>query len=428
MRILVVGINYAPDLIGVAKYNTELCEVLVSFGHEVRVVTAPPYYPEWSIPRAYRGWRYRSEVINGVSVTRSPIYVPGKPTGARRLIHHASFAVTSLWPVISASLHWRPDVVFSVAPSLMSARFPAWIARRINAVSWLHLQDFEVDAAFDLGVLSNKRLRAPMVAVERKILRAFDCVSTISPQMLDRLAAKGVDRKRIHEVRNWTDTSEITPGNRRTRFRAEMHLDDSHFVGLYSGTMSNKQGLELIIEAARHLDQTGSNIRFVLCGDGPYKAMLQSLAGGLTNVQFLGLQAGESFVQLLKTADFHLIPQKAAAADLVLPSKLGGIFATGQPVIVMASPGTGLAAEVAGAGLIISPGDAHALATAVRTLANSPDLCSSLGNGAREIALLRWDKAPILRSLEKSILGSIEHRKNGSSGLSALLRTGAPRT
>src|SRR6185312_13966346 len=110
---------------------------------------------------------------------------PGKPTGTRRLIHHASFALTSLWPVLSTSLRWRPDVTFSVAPSLMSAAFSAWIARRIGAYSWLHLQDFEVDAAFDLGLLSRKQLRAPMVAIERKILRSFDCVSTISPQMLD---------------------------------------------------------------------------------------------------------------------------------------------------------------------------------------------------------------------------------------------------
>jgi colanic acid biosynthesis glycosyl transferase WcaI len=426
MRILVVGINYAPDLIGVAKYNTELCEALVSFGHEIRIVTAPPYYPAWDVPHSYRSWRYRTEIINGVSVTRSPIYVPGKPTGARRLIHHASFALASVWPVISASLRWRPDLVFSVAPSLMSAGLSAWIARRINAVSWLHLQDFEVDAAFDLGLLRNRRLRAPMVAVERKILQAFDCVSTISPQMLHRLASKGVDKARIHEVRNWTDTGEITPGDRFTRFREELDLDHSHFVGLYSGTMSNKQGLELIIEAARSLSQQGSNIRFVLCGDGPHKTVLQEMAAGLTNVRFLGLQAGESFTQLLKTADFHLIPQKAAAADLVLPSKLGGIFATGRPVIVMADPGTGLAAEVDGAGLIIPPGDAHALANAVQKLANNPDMCSALGNGARQIALSRWDKAPILRALETSILNSIEQRKDGPSGSPALLRTDAP--
>src|SRR6202012_1581712 len=196
MRILVVGINYAPDLVGVAKYNAELCEGLTSFGHEVRLVTAPPYYPEWRIPQAYRGPYYRSEIINGVSVTRAPIYVPRAPSGVRRLLHHASFALTSLGPVLSTTLRWRPDVVFSVAPSLMSAAFVSWIGRRLGAFSWLHLQDFEVDAAFDLGLLGNRGLRERMIKIERKILRSFDCVSTISPQMVDRLAMKGVDREK----------------------------------------------------------------------------------------------------------------------------------------------------------------------------------------------------------------------------------------
>jgi colanic acid biosynthesis glycosyl transferase WcaI len=417
MRILLVGINYAPDLIGVAKYNTELCEGLASFGHEVRVITAPPYYPEWYIPRDYRGWSYRRETINGISVTRSPIYVPSKPTGAKRLLHHASFALTSPWPVLSSALRWRPDVVFSVAPSLMSAAFSAWTARRIGALSWLHLQDFEIDAAFDLGLLADRRLRAPMVAVERRILRSFDCVSTISPQMLHRLASKGVDREKIFEVRNWTDTNHISPGHRLTRYRQQLKFDASHFVALYSGTMSNKQGLDLIIEAARLLDQAGSPIRFVMCGEGPHRAMLQSLAADLSNVQFLGLQPSETFAELLKTADAHLIPQRAEAADLVLPSKLGGIFATGQPVIVMARPDTGLAAEVAGGGVVIPPGDALALTDALVKLAEDPELCHRLGQGARSIALTRWDKRAVAAALEQTLVTCCERRKAPEAAL-----------
>lgn len=403
MRILMVGINYAPDLIGVAKYNTELCEALASAGHEVRVVTAPPYYPGWSTPKAYRSWVYRTETINNVSITRSPIYVPKVPTGTKRLIHHISFALTSVWPVILECVRFRPDIVFSVAPSLMSAALAAWIARRSGAFSWLHIQDFEVDAAFDLGILSNRGLRSGMVAVERAILRSFDCVSTISQQMLGRVASKGVDPEKIRELRNWTDTSQILPGNGSTDFRKILHLEDSHFVGLYSGTMSNKQGLELIIEAARSLEHSDPNFRFVLGGEGPQKAILQGMAAGLTNVQFVGLQAGDRFAELLGIADFHLIPQKAEAADLVLPSKLGSIFATGRPVIAMSRPGAGLATEVAGAGLVIPPGDTAALASAVRVLARDPELCRSLGQGARTTALTRWDKTAILTKVDQTL-------------------------
>jgi colanic acid biosynthesis glycosyl transferase WcaI len=130
--------------------------------------------------------------------------------------------------------------------------------------------------------------------------------------------------------------------------------------------MSNKQGLDLIVEAARSLDQAGSSIRFVTCGEGPHKALLQSMSESLGNIQFLGLQPSETFAELSKTADAHLIPQRVEAANLVLPSKLGGIFATGRPVIVMARPDTGLAAELAGGGIVIPPGNTSALADALR--------------------------------------------------------------
>lgn len=412
MRILVVGINYAPDLIGVAKYNTELCEALASFGHEVRAITAPPYYPEWNIPSRFRGLHYRHELVNGVFVTRAPIYVPRNPTGSKRLFHHASFALSSLWPVLASSLRKRPDVIFSVAPSLMSAAFASWIGRRTGALTWLHLQDFEVDAAFDLGLLSNSRLRAPMVAIERKILRSFDCVSTISPQMVERLAAKGVDKKKVQEIRNWTDTNQIAPDGDSSQFRKEMGLDASHFIGGYSGTMSNKQGLDLIIEAARSLQQIAPRIRFILCGEGPHKEDLQRQAAGLTNVHFLGLQTQERFAELLKTVDVHLIPQKAEAADLVLPSKLGGILASGRPVIVMAKPNTGLAAEVEHGGIVVPPGDFDGLASAMRTLAEDPDLCRSLGKDARRTALLRWDRTSILAGFNQMLSAYAQLKKD----------------
>jgi colanic acid biosynthesis glycosyl transferase WcaI len=305
----------------------------------------------------------------------------------------------------------------------MSAAFVSWIGRRIGAFSWLHLQDFEIDAAFDLGLLKNRRLRAPMVAAERAILRSFDCVSTISPQMLDRLASKGVEKEKIRELRNWTDINQIKPGKRRPQFRKEqLNLEDTHFVCLYAGTMSNKQDLELILDAARSLDQAGSRIRFILCGDGPHKGTLQCLAADLCNVQFLGVQTEERFAELLKTADVHLVPQKAEAADLVLPSKLGGILASGRPVIVMAKPGTGLADEVSKGGLVIPPGDVDGLTAAVRALANDPSFCQSLGESARRQALSKWDKKVILSDLTHALSASRKLNEATTLGQPSLAR------
>lgn len=404
MRILLCGINYAPDLIGVPKYNTELSEGLAALGHEVRIVTAPPYYPAWKVPDAYRSYSYRNETVAGVRIVRAPIYVPQTPSGAKRLLHHASFALTSAPALLGAAWRWRPHVVFSVAPSLMSSPLAALAARRAGATSWLHIQDFEVDAAFELGLLSNARMRNTMFAVERSILKSFDRVSTISPQMMRGLERKAVPPEKIRELRNWIDIRTITPGDRMTPCRAELEYGENDIVALYSGNMSSKQGLELILDAARELERDSPNLRFIMCGEGPQKSALQAMASGLRNTRFLDLQPNDKFAQLLNTADIHIIAQRAEAADLVLPSKLGGILASGRPVIAMAAPGTGLWNEIRGAGIAVPPGEVRDLASALRKLSADHVLRGALGFAARKLAEQRWDRTAIIKNLEGELI------------------------
>jgi len=159
VRILICGINYAPDLVGIAKYTTELAEWLAERGHVVRVVTAPPYYPEWKIPPGYGGLRYCHNRDSGVNVYRCPIYVPSSPNGVKRLLHLASFSISSMPVLMWSALSFRPQIVISVAPALLSAPVARLSAALCGARSWLHIQDFEVDAAFELGFLRGRMLR-----------------------------------------------------------------------------------------------------------------------------------------------------------------------------------------------------------------------------------------------------------------------------
>jgi colanic acid biosynthesis glycosyl transferase WcaI len=404
MRLLVIGVNYAPDLVGVAKYNTELCESLAARGHSVRMITAPPYYPDWRIPPGYRSGWYKREILNGVDIVRVPIYVPRQPSGMKRLIHHASFLSAATPPLLSAAIRWRPDIVLAVAPSLLSAPIGALAARMTGAASWLHVQDMEVDAAFELGLLQRNLTRRLMLRLERGIMRSFDRVSTISPQMLQRLSQKGLNPDRLREFHNWIDTGAIAPGSNQTRLRSELGLEPTDVVVLYSGAMSNKQGLELIVEAASATIDCNPSIQFVLCGNGPMKGVLKRMTKGLSNLRFLDLQPAGRLSELLNTADIHLLPQKAQISDLVLPSKLAGMLASGRPIIAMAAPGTGVALEIEGAGLIVAPGDAQALAAAVIALAGDDASRTRLGAVARAHAKQRWDRATIIRALELEFL------------------------
>ncbi|RQR28823.1 MULTISPECIES: WcaI family glycosyltransferase, partial [unclassified Burkholderia] len=191
MKILVYGINYAPELTGIGKYTAEMAETLSAKGHSVRVVSAPPYYPEWRVTGGYSALRYSTEYRNGVALWRAPLWVPSRPSGVRRIAHLASFALSSL-PVMLRHALWRPDVVICIAPSLLNA--PAgWVVARITgAHAWIHIQDYEVDAAFSLGMLKGSLLKRTVLAVERMLLKRFDTVSTISGKMIQHAMRKGI--------------------------------------------------------------------------------------------------------------------------------------------------------------------------------------------------------------------------------------------
>jgi colanic acid biosynthesis glycosyl transferase WcaI len=395
MRILIYSANFAPEPTGVGKYSGEMVEWLVGEGHEVRVIAAPPYYPAWKIARGYRWPPFRRETLCGADVRRAPLWVPKSPGGLKRTLHLLSFALTS-FPLILMQLPWRPQVVITVAPAFMCAPAGLLAAALTGAKSWLHLQDFEIDVAFRMGLLKGKLLQRVALRMESWLLRRFDTVSTISSRMMERLLMKGVAAGRICYFPNWVDVSRVGSWRSRQSYRAELGIPEGATVALFSGTLGGKQGL-MIIPAAASLLQARADIVFVVCGDGVMKPRIEAAVSGLANFHLIPLQPKERLQELLVMADLHLMPQSPDAADLVLPSKLSGMLASGRPVIAACGPGTEIAEIVAHCGLVVAPDDASGLADAVVDLADDPTRRRELGHRARDIAETRFERDTTLR-------------------------------
>ncbi|MCY1532056.1 D-inositol-3-phosphate glycosyltransferase [compost metagenome] len=324
------------------------------------------------------------------------------------MLHLASFAFSSL-PALLAQWRWKPDVVWVVEPPLMCAPAAVAFSSLRGSKSWLHIQDYEVDAAFDLGLIKGAALRRWVAGAERWLMRRFDRVSTISGRMVERAQAKGVAAERVVHFPNWVDISGITPLASASSYRAELGLAADAVVALYSGNMGNKQGLEILADVARLL-QGDPRIQFVFGGNGSGRSDLQARCAGLSNVRFLDLQPLERLNDWLGLADVHLLPQRADAADLVMPSKLTGMLASGRSVIATAHPNTELGRVItqgAGCGLVVPPENSAALARALETIANDSAQRINMGRNGRIYAERELSRDVILKRFETDLLSCI---------------------
>lgn len=415
MKLLVLSMNFSPELTGIGKYSGEMVQGLAARGHDVRVVCAPPYYPAWKVSQGYASGRYAvNSPQPGVTVYRCPLWVPAHPKAVRRLLHQASFALTCLPVMLWLALWWRPAVVFAVAPATFCAPV-AWLAARLaGARAWLHVQDLELDAAFKLGFLKGPRLQRACRALERRLLGAFDRVTTISRRMLRQLACKGVELPLIGLLPNWVDLSALQPlaeAPAAARLRASLGIGAAQKVLLFSGTMNRKQGLEVLVQAAEQL-QARADIVFVMCGAGEMRAGLQAASANLANVRFIDLVPAEELGALLTMADVHLLPQLRNAADLVLPSKLGGMLASGRPVVAAADAGSEIATIVQHCGLRVEPESAAGFVQAIITLCDDDTRRLDLGVTARVLAESTLGVEAVLNRLDaelQALVGSAGH-------------------
>jgi Glycosyltransferase len=345
MKILVYGINYSPELTGIGKYTGEMVEWMAEHGHDVRVITAPPYYPEWQVGAHYSGWRYRREQ-GAATVWRCPLYVPSQPSTLKRLIHLGSFALSSFFPLM-AQRRWKPELIIGVVPTLFCTPGMRLLGKLSGARTLLHIQDYEVDAMLGLGMAGKGKggkVAKLASAFERSGLHNVDYVSTISRSMMNKAQEKGVAAEKVIFFPNWSEVARFRDVSEHDALalREQLGLPEDQKIILYSGNIGEKQGLESVVEAAGQLSNHA--LTFVIVGQGGGKARLEKMVSerGLTNVKFYPLQPYETLPALLKMGDCHLVVQKRGAADAVLPSKLTNILAVGGNAVITAEADTEL--------------------------------------------------------------------------------------
>jgi colanic acid biosynthesis glycosyl transferase WcaI len=308
VRLLIHGMNYAPELVGIGRYTGELGAHLASRGHRVTVLSAAPYYPQWRVREDYRPQRWRREWLDGVEVLRAPQYVPRQVSGRGRLLQELSFGLSCLywW---SACLLWRPwEAMLAVCPPLTAGLAAGLLARCRGIPLVVHVQDLQLDAARELGILRQPLVLAALSSLERRLFRQARAVTTISRSMAVRLAAKGVPAPRLKVLPNWADLDSIRPASRNNAIRRELGFT-SETVVLYAGNLGEKQGLEVVLGAAA-LTRENPAIRYLVAGEGAARERLRLLAQDLrlNNLLFLPLHSGRDVLGIGEVIVIFWIP------------------------------------------------------------------------------------------------------------------------
>jgi glycosyltransferase involved in cell wall biosynthesis len=405
-----VGINYRPETTGIAPYTTAVAEHLAASGHQTTVLTGFPHYPAWRHAPGER--RIRAvERLRGVRVLRRRHYVPPTQSAVRRGAYEGTFLIHGLMTNPE-----RPDVVLGVVPSLSGGILARLFAARARAPYGLIFQDLMAPAAQQSGIRGGRRVARVTAALERWGAVKATAVAIVSESFRPYLKELGVRDERIISFPNWVHVA--APSGDRGATRQRLGWPTGTTVVLHAGNMGLKQGLEQVVEAARQADETGAEVLYVLVGDGSQRGHLESLAAGVTSIQFLPFQAEKDLPNVLGAADLLLVSERATVVDMSLPSKLTTYFAAGRPIVAAVPEDGSTAAEVrrSGAGVTVPVGDPDSLNEAVANLRTDEARAEALGDAGRHYASATLGETAAMIRVDQLLERLITTGRNGVAG------------
>lgn len=392
MRVLILTQYFEPEIGAPQVRLGAVARALHARGHHVEVVTGMPNHPNGRIADEYRGRAAMTELVDGITVRRTWLYA-ATGSGGRRLLNYLSFCATC---VIGLARAQRPDVVFveSPPPLLMApARLAGWIWRRPVI---MNVADLWPDAAASLGLLAEgpmlsalRRFEQWSYAVADRICSVTDGVRAVLEQ------GKGVASDKILDLPNGVDTIAFAPDRRTDDAFARFGIAAPD-VFLYAGTIGYAHGVELLVDAMALLADSHPSAHLLIVGGGSRR---EAVAGriatsGADNVTLAEpVPVAEVAVLFASCRAAVSVIRDSPLLEGARPSKVFPAMASGVPVIYS---GTGEGARIvadAGAGLVVPPEDAGALADAMRCVLDDPEAAARMGAAGRVLAQQRfsWD-------------------------------------
>ena len=398
-HITLIGINFYPEDTAIGLYSTQLAEYLINHGFEVSVITGFPYYPQWKIADNYQNKpRYYREKYKEIDIFRYKQYVPENPGFIKRIVHLLDFTLGNYFNLKKIK---HTDLVFAVVPFTTDVWLGKKLARKHRAKLWVHIQDFEFDAAIEAKLSGgNNFLFNLLFKIESYLFNRADVISTISHAMMKKLHAKIDGKPQTYLLPNWVNADDIHPEQAKTH----PYLASDKFKILYAGNIGQKQDWDLFIRVVDFF-KNNENIEFVVVGDGAYRQNLHEKIAGFSHVKIYNPVPFEELSDLLCSADLHVLFQKKEVIDTVMPSKILGMMASSHPSIIAGNPASEVAEVInkSKGGYYYENDDIQSIVRQIEHLSAHPAEAQNTGKKARKYILEHFSGDKILADFVRKL-------------------------
>jgi len=356
---------------------------LQQLGHEVEVITGFPNYPGGKLYPGFRQtWRSR-ENIEGIVVTRVPLYPSHDGSAVKRLLNYFSFALTScLYGIFGAK---KADVIYVYHPPMTVGLSGALIGLFRNTPFVYDIQDLWPDTLRATGMIGNERALSVVSSVCNWIYRRASHVVVLSPGFRKLLIERGVSDSKMSVIYNWCDETSLQIPEHTG---VDLSFMDGRFNVVFAGNMGKAQALNIVIDAAKIVVSQNAQVQFVFVGGGIEVDNLKKMSAelALQNVRFLPRMQMNEVGAVLAKADALLVHLKDDPLfEITIPSKTQAYLAVGKPILMAVG---GDAADLvlrADAGIAVKPENADSLADGVLQMAKLPvERRETMGKNATE--------------------------------------------
>ena len=389
MKLLILTQYFPPEIGAPQNRLYELALRLQKKGVEVSVLTAMPNYPQMKIHQNYKGKCYCKETLNELKIHRAWIYVSQSKSIISRLLNYFSFVISAFF--IGAFKLKKQDVLMVESPPLFLGITAYFLAKLKGAKLLFNVSDLWPESAEKLGIISNKFLLSMATKLEEFCYKKSSLISGQTQGIVNNISTR-FPNKNVYWLKNGVDINfyDVNKEIEKDAWKNENNYSNEDFILFYGGIIGHAQGLEVILNAAKKLDEY-KNIKFVLLGNGPEKEKLIKLRDELklTNLRFFDAVPKSEMQRIIMSTNATIIPLKRL--DLfkgAIPSKIFENLALKKPIILgVEGEAEELFIKQGKCGVSFIPEDSEDLAKQILKLYNDRNLVVELGeNGFKYVS------------------------------------------